>query len=473
MKNYVRATDLGKLTKCNRQVYLDHNGDPALRAEVSPFRKWIQQAGQAHEAAVADRMGAADAVAYPVGDLEEGFRLTLDAMRRGVDTIYQGVLIHDRLVGIPDLLIKTPGSSRWGKYAYRPADIKLGSTLQEGDRLQVMAYIALLEAIQGVRPEGTLILRAPPAERSDEHQTVEERVVFDAPLFEARIGQVYQLSDGAEPDPFISSTCSECPWRELCIPIAEKRQDVSLVPGLKRKVWHALHERGLGTLPAAASASKEALINIKGVGEKTALDIIRRSQALSQGRVIQIGTPALPESDAAVFFDIESVPSEGIIYLWGMLVRRGSDEAFEYVLARHPDEEPARWQDFLDRIGELPGPVYHYGYYERMVLKRFLEKHGPDPRVDALTARLVDLKKQLTDSVVLPLRGNSLKDVAPWLGYKWTGETQAADDSMVEYLSWLEDGQVERIEHILAYNEHDCRATAAVYDWLKSLRGTD
>jgi predicted RecB family nuclease len=54
------------------------------------------------------------------------------------------------------------GESRLGRYFYRPADIKLAAVATDGHRLQVMAYMALLEAIQGVRPEGKLLLRLPP-----------------------------------------------------------------------------------------------------------------------------------------------------------------------------------------------------------------------------------------------------------------------------------------------------------------------
>jgi predicted RecB family nuclease len=469
MGTLIKATDFSALVQCDRLVYLEHHGDPGLCVEDAPYQRWVLEAGREHEAAVVERLGAGEPVKYERGDLEAGFEATLGLMRQGVALIYQGVLMHGDLVGIPDLLQRVEGGSRLGGYHYRPLDVKLASTVKEGDRLQVMAYIALLEAIQGVRPVGGLLLRVPPDERDDPHQTREEMVAFDMPLYEARMKEVSGLVGGYEPMPFISSVCGRCAWREHCTGIAERGQDVSLMPGLKRKVWRALHERGLGTLPAAAAASREELINIKGVGEKTALDIILRSRALSRGQSVQIGTPALPASDPAIFFDIESVPGEGVIYLMGLLIGRGDQYAYEYVLARSPEEEPHMWEAFLRRMDVLKGTVYHYGAYERTSLGRLVGRYGEDARVEALLARMVDLRKVLRSAVVLPLRSSSLKDVAPWLGYEWTGETQAADDSMLEYIRWLEDGQEERLERILEYNEHDCRATARVYEWLRSL----
>ena len=48
-------------------------------------------------------------------------------MKRGAKLIYQGVLLQPTEVGIPDLLERVPGRSKFGKYFYRPVDIKSGS----------------------------------------------------------------------------------------------------------------------------------------------------------------------------------------------------------------------------------------------------------------------------------------------------------------------------------------------------------
>lgn len=47
------------------------------------------------------------------GSINERFRKTLEAMERGAELIYQGVLKVDNLLGIPDLLRKMPSG---GKY---------------------------------------------------------------------------------------------------------------------------------------------------------------------------------------------------------------------------------------------------------------------------------------------------------------------------------------------------------------------
>ena len=59
--------------------------------------------------------------------------------------------------------------------------------------------------------------------------------------------------------------------------------------------------------------------------------------------------------------------------------------------------------------------------------------------------------------------------VAPWLGFEWRGFTAAADDSMVEYVTYLEDEDERHLDHILLYNEDDCLATLQIRNWLADL----
>jgi predicted RecB family nuclease len=153
----------------------------------------------------------------------------------------------------------------------------------------------------------------------------------------------------------------------------------------------------------------------------------------------------------------------------GTAIQRGDQLTFEYDLAHSRADECDMWESFLTRMDALNCPVYHYGGYEKSSIKRLMERYGADSRAYSLLDRLVDLERIVKDSVVLPLKGYSLKDVAPWLGFAWTGKTKGADDSMLEYIYWLGDGDTAHLDHILRYNEDDCYATIAVYNWLISL----
>jgi uncharacterized protein len=122
----------------------------------------------------------------------------------------------------------------------------------------------------------------------------------------------------------------------------------------------------------------------------------------------------------------------------------------------------------MDRLG---GIVYHYGSYETTSIRKLIERYGLDPRAEALYDRLIDLEKVLKASVVLPLEGYSLKDIAPWLGFSWSADNYKADDSMISYLEFQADGDHAHLNNILTYNQDDLKATRMIRDWLLTLEG--
>ncbi|MGF1505598.1 MAG: TM0106 family RecB-like putative nuclease [Anaerolineae bacterium] len=470
MADYIKATDLYTLTECDRRIYLNYFGNPDERVPRAPFEEWLAQEGERFEQTVIEQFTEVYQPRYRIGDLEAGYDATLELMAEGVPIIYQGVIIHDIMIGIPDLLERVEGGSRLGGYYYRPIDIKLATRAKLGHRLQVMAYIALLEGLQGIRPDGSLFLRLPPEERSETALYQEEKVALDEQIFADKLAEIRELAAGLQPRPFISSVCKSCPWHDSCLDLADQERDVSLIPGLPRKVWAELHARGMGTLPAAASATRAQLINISGVGDKRAFDIIHRSRSLDANTMIQVATPDLPEpGPVETFFDVESIPTEGIIYLFGALI--GANRRYEFAVDLAPTfaDEHRAWQDFLRRMDRTPGYVYHYGTYERTAIKQLMARYGDDPRAHGLLDRMIDLEKVLKAAVVLPLRGYSLKDVAPWLGFEWQGTTDNAADSMVEYITYQTDGDRDRLDGVMRYNEDDCYATVHIRDWLLTL----
>jgi uncharacterized protein len=388
-------------------------------------------------------------------------------MRRGVATIYQGVLIDGELIGVPDLLLRVEGPSQLGAYHYRAVDIKAAKDTKPAYELQVMFYGRLLAAVQGIPGQGALLLRDDSADAPYPfHEVIVEP---DDEQFSAALDMLIELAAGREPQPFISSACSDCPWREVCLPIAETSHDVSLVTGLARTVWEQLHAIGLGTLEAAAGAEVADLIPMYRVGEKTAQHIIRQAAALTEDRPVAIAPPGLPPPSAGeVFFDVESYAhATGTdYYLMGVLIREGEGYRFAYDLAEHPADEGAMWDAFLARISQYAGPVYHYGVYEATTIRTLMTRYGEDPRAEALLERLIDLQKVLRKSVTLPVRGYSLKQVARWMGFTWRGVTQSAGDSVIDYDNWLQTGDRAYLDAILIYNEDDIRATVTVRDWL-------
>ena len=145
------VTDLINFYRCPRLLFLNHHGDKSLQVPPSDFLKRLWKVGRGYEHKVIDFFKY-EKPKYKVGDFDEGFKQTLELMKQGVETIYQGVLKNDELVGIPDFLIKADGRSIFGDYYYYSIDIKGASTSRERYLFQLACYSYLLGDIQGFTP---------------------------------------------------------------------------------------------------------------------------------------------------------------------------------------------------------------------------------------------------------------------------------------------------------------------------------
>lgn len=452
------ATDLARMAICPRKLYLKFYGDPAEKVLVPPLQQILQQQGVLHEVTTIDPRAFTK---IEVENLEDSAQKTLEAMQKGVGKIYQGVLRSDELQGKPDLLIRVEEPSALGEYSYYPLEIKSGYQLKNEHKLQMMAYLHLLHQIQGRSPVGIIQL----GDHSQHKIKLEPE--FEQWLFRARV-----IASGyREPSPFIASYCNRCEWRQHCHQLADQGEDLSLLPGIKRQLRTALHQEGIMTLSHLAKIEPNKLLHIKGIGSKTAQTMVYRSKAFLANEAIAFGKPILPQSDLEIYFDVESVGfrQDSIrYYLFGWGIRQGQSPTFEYEyeLAEDPEQEAEIWQRFLDRIGYVVGPVFHYSNYEKRTIKTLCQRYGLDPRAEHLQSQLVDLYPLITNNIALPLESYSIKRVAPWLGYNWTGPTQTAAATMIEYSYWLRTGDRTHLSNILTYNEHDCRAMVTIKDWL-------
>ncbi|MGH7255730.1 MAG: hypothetical protein ACREI3_08130, partial [Nitrospirales bacterium] len=156
----ITAQDLYNLTRCLHRVYLDANGDPADKTEVSPFVKLLWELGLQTEREYLASVGDVPVSNLTGLPIEEAVAETLRLMKDGAPLIYQGCLRDGAFVGRPDLLVKRPDlPSAFGPYSYEPIDIKAGKGWEERDgkrttfkkhyAFQVMFYRYLLSRIQG------------------------------------------------------------------------------------------------------------------------------------------------------------------------------------------------------------------------------------------------------------------------------------------------------------------------------------
>lgn len=470
----IAAQDFYDHEKCPHRVYLNHHGDPAEKLPLSDFLNLLFERALLHERDVIKDLPHE----IPSGTtLEERFESTMRLMEAGVERIYQGVLLHGDNAGIPDVLERVDGRSKFGSYFYKPVDIKSGSgyqdeakgKLREDYGMQLYHYARLLEAVQGTfPPTGEILNRR------------KERVVYQLAQFTEvylqTLPEIKALVAGTNSDaPALVSACEQCQWWGRCEKVLVERDDVTLLPGMGRSIKTKLSAAGVRSFRDIPGFDF-GLVKIKGIGEKTIDKLVRAANVAISGKLEVLSRPSLPDPPLKIFFDFEDDPTQELVYLCGLLAEPGIRGLGYHGFACIDEGGEARlWADFQKLCVEIRNQdyaVFHYSPYERTKLNQLEEKYGASEKdaLDAFRDRMVDLLSVAKESVVVPARGYGLKKIAPVVGYQY----QIADAGGAQAIVWFQEYQKdpdnrELLARILQYNQEDCLALKAVYEWLKAL----
>jgi predicted RecB family nuclease len=447
----ITATQAAQFIKCPRLVYLNVYGPEDKRSEFSDFQKKLQKDGIAFEEHVISKMKVS-AVKYKTA--LEGFKKTLGLMEKGEELIYQGVLIHEGFAGIPDLLEKHSGKSKFGDWYYTATDIKQGLSAKDKYVEQIVFYSFLLGLVQGYEPAfASLIL----GDEKKAEIPVKERM----DKFLADLEVIKQIAEGTEVEPVRCAECQSCVWYDFCFGILLKKKDLSLVYRMTKKSREFLISKGVKDLQDMADAP-DTVLEHKIVGRK-ALDNWRlQAKSLLSNKPIRINKVDFP-AKKEIYLDFES--EDQVQYMIGLLV----DSEVKQFIAYSRKEEGEMWKKFLSFMGNYPDCViYHYGNYEKRVVKELAAKYGGKKTAKLLLASMHDLNRHFPRDVVLPVYSYSLKPVARFLGFSWRNLQASGDEAMVWYDLFLKTGDKKYMELIKQYNSDDLLATKKVKEWLEN-----
>ena len=450
-------------------LFCKYHGDPAKRDPPDPFLQALSAKGVEHESDVLESdYPEMEQVTYKTP--EEGFMAALQSMSGGAEALSNFPLfwLPDGMHGYPDVLEKRDGESAFGDHHYVVREIKVARSIKEPHVLQAAFYALMLGRIQRRPPEHFLITNG---DEATAQYTYEE---CEGLLLES-IGQAGRIRGGWMP-PAVCGGAS-APWSDYCNEVAIQNDDVSLIPGIGGSRRARMVEAGFSTVKSVASSSAADLQRIKGVGKKTSADYLESARAISGGECVRKGGPIdLPERSTEIFLDLEGLNAvfDGTIgdYLIGALVRTGGTETYRPFVAEGKREDLMlrSFLDFMDAQDDCA--VYHWHHYEKTHLRSMMERHGMDAYRLLGPDVLFDLAKISTDAFAFPTYGNSIKDVAKWLGFRWRHDNVGATSAIELYLKYAEDPERNRegMQLVLDYNEDDCVATRVIKDWLVSVR---
>jgi uncharacterized protein len=472
------------LTALSLEVARGERPRPAVE---NPQAELVRRKGEEHEAAylasLCDAGLTVAEIALVDSDWQAGEAATLDAMRRGVDVVYQGVFAGDGWRGLADFLLRVDEPSGLGAWSYEALDTKLARSAKPAYILQLLFYNEQLARLQGREPERIHVLLG-----SGERKTFRPH---DFAAYDRRVRRrlVQFVAEPPRTEPYPVAHCAVCDFERACAAEWDAADHLTRVAGITRPQIDRLKAAGVSTLAGLAQAP--ATPTPARVADETWLKLREQAELQLEGRttgqdVVRIVPPSagtgfalLPAPSAGdLFFDFEGNPfwdADGSLeYLWGIL---DVERAFMPLHAHDRATERAAFETFVDLVHERLRRhpdlhVYHYAQYEITALRRLMGRYGTrEDELDDLLRRdvFVDLYRVVRNGIRTSRPGYGLKELEAFLTLERAAEVKDGGTSIVVFEQWMQTRDPELLEQIDEYNREDCVATLLLRDWLLGL----
>jgi predicted RecB family nuclease len=272
----------------------------------------------------------------------------------------------------------------------------------------------------------------------------------------------------------LNKYCSVCEYRARCRRIAIDTDNISLIGTIGEKERRKLLERGIATISHLSYGYRPRRKRRAHATARPAATVISakndnklKALAIKKQQVHVIGAQPSKQQGTPVYFDVEGVPGEDFYYLIGMRYNIGDDWIECSLWANTREEERTIWTQCIQRLSSLESPqIIHYGHYETIFFKRMRERYpeaAPSPEyISELLSRSHNLLASIYGSIYFPTYSNGLKDIAGYLGFRWTESESSGALASLCRLHWELTSDDQTKARLLTYNMDDCRAVEVV-----------
>jgi predicted RecB family nuclease len=322
------------------------------------------------------------------------------------------------------------------------------------DRKQLATRAVVLAKLQGTLPNGGTVFLGLDSARTN--------IRFGSTLVMAErlLREVERLQHTqAPPKLSLNDHCRICAFRERCRDQTIREDSLSLLRGIGEKAIKRYARKGILTLTQLAHTFRP-----RRRGKRADTPVMRRDHALHalairDKTIYVLGAPQVPEAAVRIYVDMEGDPEEGFIYLIGLVVCQPERVEHYSFWADNKKEEADIFARFLDIVGRYDAPrLYAYGNYERIFIARMRRQARHKKRIDAILSALTNTLAIIYPHFYFPTYSNGLKEVAGWLGCRWTEPDASGIESIVWRKNWEETGDASWKAKLIQYNLEDCEA---------------
>jgi predicted RecB family nuclease len=274
------------------------------------------------------------------------------------------------------------------------------------------------------------------------------------------------LASPSPPDLVLNRHCAQCEFQNRCRQKAVEKDDLSLLSGMAEKERTDFNSKGIFTVTQLSHTfrSRRRPQGLRDKRERYHHSL--KALAIREKKIHIVRSPEMKTEGTPVYIDVEGLPDRDFYYLIGVRIKAGDSVVQHSLWADSPSDEGSIWREFLSKLIEVENPVLiHYGSFETVFLKRMRQRYGAPPNGSLVAKALespINLLSVICGQIYFPTYSNGLKDIAGWLGFKWSDQ----DVSGVHSISWRDSWEQTKTslakEKLIAYNLEDCAALELV-----------
>jgi predicted RecB family nuclease len=254
-------------------------------------------------------------------------------------------------------------------------------------------------------------------------------------------GNVGKLVASPSPPPLVLNRhCPECEFQARCQQKAIEQDDLSLLGGMTEKERADFNSKGIFTITQLSYTFRPRRRPKELRDKRERYHHSLKARAIREKKIHIAGSPETMIEGTPVYLDVEGLPDQDFYYLIGVRVKADDSIAQHSLWADSPSDEGRIWQEFLSRLAKVQNPVLvHYGSFESIFLKRMRERHGVSLDGFGTTKALespVNLLSVIFGQIYFPTHSNRLKEIAGWLGFRWSDENACGLQSIIWRHDW-------------------------------------
>ncbi|MBE0539850.1 MAG: IS66 family transposase [Verrucomicrobia bacterium] len=269
-------------------------------------------------------------------------------------------------------------------------------------------------------------------------------------------------SGPAPPDLVLNRHCAECEFRDRCRKIAMEKDDLSLLAGMSAKERQKLRSKGIFTVTQLSYTFRPRRRPKRLRDKREKYHHALKALAIREQKIHIVGSPELKIEGTPVYLDVEGLPDRDFYYLIGLRIGHGDSAVQHSLWADTVADEGKIWREFLAILETIEKPVLiHYGSYETTFLRQMGQNYG-GPMEGSVVAKAIESAfnpiSVFFARIYFPTFANGLKDIAAFLGFKWSEAEPAGLKSIMWRFAWEESKSAHIREKLITYNAEDCQA---------------